>query len=368
MRRVLTFRVLAVIAVLVFAGLSIFRLTMPSDAADLVTAVNMRKDPHVSKSNSGGDISWNKRTRLSRTTARRVDLMAHKNFPEFQLAEFKNYLGANNRSVESLVAVFLLTKDKSLLGELKKYTANAGAMLCLASDSSQSVAERKEFANLYCKLNPRQMQGYLIAATIALEDNNSGRPKDKDAFLDLIHNGMLADEFSFGFGDAIDNQRQALESIGTDRLDAEALLSSLNSKDDEILFRGGRSLALGSKIEIEGAETKDQKIQIVNKYLTVAESFKELSSYSLYNGPSQYFGIMYEILGNLSSNDKLGGELGTVGDLIKKLEIEFNQNIELVKKGNILENSSPEVVNQFLEIRIKEGPQAAQAWILSQSK
>lgn len=304
--------------------------------------------------------------KVKRSVSGRSAILTKALSPRFQLREFEDYLRSTGRNPASLTAVYLLTGDVSLLPELKMFTDSSEAMLCLASDWSLAIEERKRFAEIYRKLNPSKMQGYLMEAAVELQ-GSKGKPENESKFLDLISSGIHAEEISFGLGASLEERRQALEFIGTNRLDTEALLAAVPSRDEEILFNGADALMLGSRLEFEKSETDQQKLEVAKKYLSVAESFREMSYYSRSLEPPRYHRLMYSLLDNVPAGADLGDDWGKVVDFKKKLEDEFNQRIKLIERGGLLEEATPEVVDQYLEMRIEQGPQAAEEWMLKQA-
>lgn len=310
----------------------------------------------------------NSSSRGPKEFVRRAKYFSNVNLPKFSLSEFKGFLDAQGRSSDSLVAVYLLTNNDSLIPELEKHTSDSEAMLCLALASKIPVVEARKFAEAYCRLNPLQMQGYLLLANIDLGEGR-GVPKDPDAFLELVNKGISSEEISLGLDRAASNQRKALEYIGTNPLDAEAILASSNDKEFILMSYCKNMMTAASKMELAGATTEIRKIEIVKKYLSAAESIKEISPYSSLNGQEgRHIHLMNVLIDQLPHDAQLGDEWGTVDQLREKLRTEHAEMLDdLTRSGDFLFSSPPEVLNNFLTVRMESGPQAAQKWLSEQS-
>ncbi len=330
-------------------------------------SVNQKKVDHVSIYNFEKNI--NSSFHGSKEFLRRARYLSDIDLPVYSLSEFQGFLDENGRSVESLVAVYLLTSDKSLIQELKKYTSDSEALLCTAMASSLPMAERKKFAQTYCELNPLQMQGHLFLAHLDIEEGR-GNPKDPDAFLDLVNKGISSEEISLGLDRSTSNQRKALEYIGTHPLDAEAILASSNLKSFELISCSEYMMKKANKMELARATTEISKVEIVKKYLSAAESIKELFSYSsLRSAEWSHFSLMKNLAEQLPLDTQLGDEWGTVEQLKRKLRAEYDEMLKnSTKSGDFLLTSPPEILNNFLKIRLESGPQAASKWLKEQSE
>lgn len=277
-----------------------------------------------------------------------------------EVEKLEGYLRANNRSPKSLVAVYWLTKDKEILAELKRHQDVPDVALNLAMMKKEFTPdERLEFAKTYIGSKPNEMQGYLLAAEIMTKKGSNQEA------VEMMQKALFAEVLAVGDGSVSSDMKVALTSTGMDPTAVGIHLSTNDRPVRALLMTGMDMIGEVSKIEIQGAKSKEDKYGVISKYINSAFSMNELSGYVDRDLELYYQVRMKKLLSQIPDDVDLGGDLGSSKELAARLKGEERSILESRRLFySTLKYAAPQQVDQFFQQREILGEPTAEKWFV----
>ena len=273
-----------------------------------------------------------------------------RNLPETAL--FDEYLTKYERDDNSLVTVYLLTRDENILSELSKKARSSVAFLVLALHS-KDPAEKLSWASEWAESEPQNNAAKLLLASAVAETGNID-----DARRELL---KVDTQGAFYTPDASVKLQaaEAWQAAGWSSTDARRMVPHNTFELDVI--RSYQRLA-GTLWGTVSAGSDDERILAATDQIRIGDGVEALGRYS---GNSEFgWGIKRRALEQLPPDTLLGDSDQTVEQTIRLFERQEQEQANEAKRFRpIWEKATPKQVAGYFDRAQISTAQEARAWL-----
>lgn len=274
-----------------------------------------------------------------------------------QIAE---YFSKVDRNATSLRIVYLLTKDRTYLSELRQHDNEPEALATLArygEDAKQALVDAKKLAGL----DPENPQANLL---IAYRESETGKP---DAAMAVLENITASGQNLRS--DTPENISKLVEALGLmnyGKVEAYGYLWShliLADSTNNVIPALARNV-VGP--EAEGKVSAEQRAEYGGKLLQFVQDNS--------TGARAPYAMMRDILNESQilralPQDLGYGELGTIGSRREEVKKIYQTEAEKEDETSFaLQSASPATVDAFIGMAEKDGWDKARTWLLENKR